>query len=69
MLVEIFAVNCPPCPAGASVEVEDQERNLGPDGYYSEDEALPDEAWIVAQTDDQVAAVTESLGVRKWRAR
>lgn len=37
---------------------EDQDENLGPDGYYSEDGTKPAEAWINARTDAQAAAVT-----------
>ncbi|MCF4007769.1 relaxase domain-containing protein [Corynebacterium uropygiale] len=43
---------------------EGQEPNLGPDGYYSEDGRRPAEAWIVARSDEQAAAVSEFLGVK-----
>ncbi|MGP6175353.1 MobF family relaxase [Corynebacterium sp. A21] len=37
-------------------------QNLGPDAYYSEDGTRPAQAWIVARTDSQQAAVAEFLG-------
>ena len=42
---------------------EDQDENLGPDGYYSEDGTKPAEAWVNARTDTEAAAVAEALGV------
>lgn len=46
-----------------STVAKDQEQNLGPDRYYSEDGTRPAGAWIAARTDEQVAAVSEALGV------
>ena len=49
---------------------EDQDENLGPDGYYSEDGTKPAEAWVNARTDAQAAAVAEAVSaIRNIKAR
>ena len=51
-----------------STVIKDQEQNLGPDGYYSEDGTRPVGAWTAARTDEQAVAASEALGSKRARA-